>query len=269
MDSGLKTPLLDSFRRDDVPKDVRLEAALGRVAPRGQEQLALLAFLLDDADEDVRRAAAATVNAIAPASIAAVLARADAPVELVRFFGERGITPVAGPETSAVEDEPPLVQAPDGAWDTIDEAALLEGAPDQSTAQTLTQKVQQMTVIERVRAAMRGSREVRAMLVRDPNRMVSAAVLSSPKLTTAEVEAFAKMANVSEDVLRAIGNNRSWMKNYPIAASLTRNPKTPVAISLNLLGRLIERDVKAISIDRNVPEPLRIAARKRVVKSAP
>jgi hypothetical protein len=58
------------------------------------------------------------------------------------------------------------------------------------------------------------------------------------------------------------------VKSYVVVASLTRNPKTPVAMSLNLLQRLIERDVRALSIDRNVPEPLRIAARRRLVKSS-
>lgn len=265
MDPGLRTPLLDSFRKGEVPREVRLDAAAGHVAPRGLEQLALLACLTEDEDEDVRAAAERTLAAIGPAALAAVLARADAPGELVRFFAARGIAPVAGPETSAAEDEPPLLQAPD-AWDTIDETAGEGESAD--SALSLTQQVQQMTIVERVRAAMKGSREIRAMLVRDPNKMVSSAVLASPKLTMAEVEAIAKMANVAEDVLRAIGQNRGWVKNYAVAASLTRNPKTPVAMSLNLLQRLIERDVRALSVDRNVPEPLRVAARKRLVRSS-
>ena len=52
---------------------------------------------------------------------------------------------------------------------------------------------------------MKGTREMRAVLIRDPNKMIAAAVLSSPKLTDQEVESFARMANVSEDVLRIIG----------------------------------------------------------------
>jgi hypothetical protein len=36
-------------------------------------------------------------------------------------------------------------------------------------------------------------------------------------------------------------------------------------MSLNLLARLQDRDVQSISVDRNVPEPLRIAARKKVI----
>jgi hypothetical protein len=265
MDVGLRTPLIESFRRGEVPVEVRRDAAEGRVAPRGQEQLALLAWLVDDADDTVKAAAEASLSALPRAAVAAVLARADTPVELVRFFDARGITPVAGPETSATDDEVPLLQVAD-AWDTV--ADVPEGTEPVSENQSITQQIQQMGIVERVRAAMKGTREMRAMLVRDPNKMVSSAVLSSPKLTMAEVESFAKMANVSEDVLRAIGQNRAWIKSYAVAASLTRNPKTPVAMSMNLLSRLIERDVRGLSVDRNVPEPLRIAARKRLVKTA-
>jgi hypothetical protein len=117
--------------------------------------------------------------------------------------------------------------------------------------------------MDRMKLATRGTREQRALLVRDPNRLVAAAVLSSPKLTESEVEQFAKMANVAEDVLRVIGSNRAWTKNYGVVAGLVRNPKTPLAISLTLLQRINARDVKTLAVDRNIPEPLRIAARKK------
>ena len=93
--------------------------------------------------------------------------------------------------------------------------------------------------------------------------MIAAAVMSSPKLTESEVEGIARMASVSEDVLRIIGANRAWTKNYKIIAALTRNPKTPVALSMNLLSRLNEHDLAQVAVDRNVPEPIRAAARKK------
>lgn len=124
-----------------------------------------------------------------------------------------------------------------------------------------------MSILDRMKLAMKGSREQRQVLIRDPNKMVSAAVLSSPKLTESEIESFARMGNVSEDVLRTIGMNRSWTKNYSVIAALARNPKTPPAISLNLVGRLNERDIKVITLDRNVPEALRLAARKFLSKA--
>lgn len=262
MDVGLRTPLLEVFRRGDAPREVRLDAALGRVAPRGQEQLALLALLSDDDDGEVRDAARETLASIAPSAIATVIARADTPAEMVRYFAERGIGPATG---AAGDDDAPLAGTVDE-WDTIDETAPAADAGAEASTLSITQQLQQMSIVERVRAAMKGSREMRALLVRDPNKMVSSAVLASPKLTMAEVESFAKMANVSEDVLRAIAQNRAWVKNYGVAASLARNPKTPVAMSMNLLARLVERDVRGLSVDRNVPEPLRMAARKKLVK---
>ena len=90
-------------------------------------------------------------------------------------------------------------------------------------------------------------------------------MLSSPKLTDSEVEAFARMASISEDVLRTIAHNREWIKNYKVVLGLTKNPKTPIVLSLNLLNRLQDRDMQGVSVDRNVPEPLRIAARKKIV----
>lgn len=266
MDVGMRSPLVDAFRRADVPKDVRMDAASGLVAPRGQEQLALFAMLVDDADEDVRAMAERTLSVIPPAAIAAVLGRSDTPADLTRFFAARGIAPAAG--AAEGDSDAPLVEVAGGTADPTAETDTGDSDNDgEEAAMSMTQQIQNMGIVERVRVAMKGSREARAMLIRDPNKMVASAVLSSPKLTMAEVESFAKMANVSDDVLRAIAQNRGWVKNYGIAHGLVKNPKTPVAMSLNLMQRLVDRDVRSLAVDRNVPEPLRLAARKRMVKA--
>jgi hypothetical protein len=129
------------------------------------------------------------------------------------------------------------------------------------------ERIAAMAPAQRLALAVRGTREERAVLIRDPNKIVAVAVLSSPKITDSEVESMAKMANVSEDVLRIIGHTRAWMKNYSIVSALTRNAKTPVAVSLNLLPRLLEKDVKALANDRNIPDVIRLAARKRLTPS--
>lgn len=130
---------------------------------------------------------------------------------------------------------------------------------------TALQKIAALSPAGRLALAVRGTREERGILIRDPNRIVAVAVLSSPKMTEAEVESIAKMANVSEDILRIIGNTRAWLKNYAIVSALTKNSKTPVGVSLNLLSRLLEKDVKMLATDRNIPEALRIAARRKLV----
>jgi hypothetical protein len=122
-----------------------------------------------------------------------------------------------------------------------------------------------MTVPQKMSRAMKGTREERAILVRDPNKLISVAVLSSPKLTDSEVEAIAKMSSVSEEILRIISHNRKWVKNYVVVSALARNPKTPLPISMNLLSRLNEKDLKILSTNRNIPEVLRTTARKKIV----
>jgi hypothetical protein len=84
-------------------------------------------------------------------------------------------------------------------------------------------------------------------------------------MTESEIESIAKMASVSDEILRIIANTRQWMKRYTVLVALARNPKTPIAISMNLLPRLTDKDLRAVSADRNVPEVLRITARQKVV----
>ena len=258
MDPGVRTPLVDFFRRGEVARDVRLLAAQGAFAPAALDQVALLLILKDDGDVEIAKAAATTLDILPARALASFLARTDVPGEMRAFFGARGIEPVAG---DTVSDEPLIDTDTEGGEAPADGAA---GDPEQ---QNRLQRLASMSVMEKMKVATRGTREERSLLIRDPNRMVSAAVLSSPKLTENEIESFARMANVGEEVLRVIGSNRSWVKNYSVAANLVRNPKTPIAMSLTLMHRLHEKDVKTLSTDRNVPEPIRIAARKKAAEN--
>ena len=253
MDPGYRSPLVDFFRRGDTPRDARLLAARGGLPAAAHEQLSLLILLTADPDEEIARCADATLRALPRQPLEAFLARRDVPAEMTAFFAARGVLPAAEAAADAAE---PLVPSADG------DAA--DGKPGTSDA---PQVLAGLPITAKLKLASKGTREQRAQLIRDPNRMVAAAVLSSPKLTDAEVEAFAKMANVSEEVLRVIGTNRTWLKNYGVVLGLVRNPKTPPAISMQLMHRLVERDVKMLSVDRNVPEVLRLAARKRAVKT--
>jgi len=139
-----------------------------------------------------------------------------------------------------------------------------EPVTEQDKASTV-QRLAAMTVPEKINAAMKGTREMRAILIRDANKRVAQAVLSSPKLTDSEVEGYARLTSLGEDVLRTIGQTRAWTKNYAVMHALVKNAKTPIAVSLSLLQRLNEADVRRVSINRNVPEPLRMAARRKLV----
>jgi hypothetical protein len=254
-DPGFRSPLLDFFRRGEVARDVRLLAAQGALAPRAHEQLALLVLLADDPDPEIARATAATLDALPIEALTAFLGRSDLPREMKAFFAARGID-VDSASSVAADADDPLV-------DTLADLPEAEAGEGDGTDR---KPLSSLPVIERMKLAIKGSREQRAQLVRDTNRLVSAAVLSSPKLTDAEVEAFTKMGNVSEETMRTIGMNRGWLKNYAILTGVCRHPKTPPAISMPLVHRLNDRDLKALTTDRNVQEGLRALARKIVNK---
>lgn len=127
---------------------------------------------------------------------------------------------------------------------------------------SLYQRVAKMRVIERVQLALKGGREERMLLIRDSNKLVQRGVLQSPRITDQEVESFAAMTSVSEEVLRRIASNRAFMKNYIIARNLITNPKTPLDISLQQLPRLNAQDLKFLTMNKNVPETLRTMATK-------
>jgi hypothetical protein len=244
------TPLLDFFKRGEVERDVRLQAAQGTLAPRAHEQLAILVHLLEDPDREIRDTADDTLNKIPVEVLEKFLARSDVPVDLREFFGDRGIFPAEIPPIELEFDE-----------------ALIEGDDSEEEELRLsgTQQLAAMTFPQRIKAAMKGTREQRAILIRDPNKLICASVLSSPKVSVPEVESFAKMQNVSEDVLRIIGHNRAWLKSYSVILALAKNPKTPLAMSMQLMNRLTTKDLAKLSVDRNVPEALRIQSRKKVV----
>jgi len=256
------TPLLDLFKRGEVDRDVRIQAAEGALAPRAHEQLAILVYLLEDRDDEVRTTAEATISRIPEETLKAFLGRPDVPVDLREFFADRGIFPDQIP-TIAFESE---VDGPLIDLDPVTETT--EEDEDEEARKSGVQALATMTFPQRLKAAMKGTREVRAVLIRDPNKLIAATVLSSPKVSLPEVEAFARMQNVSEDVLRIIGTNRAWLKSYGVVLSLTRNPKTPLAMSMAFMGRLTAKDLQKLAVDRNVPEALRISARKKIVASA-
>lgn len=251
--------MLEACRRGRAPRPVRLLAARGAVSSRVPDQLAWLILLVDDPDEEVASIARSTLEGLPAAGLEAFLTSPEATEDVRAFFAmarrapEDGSSP-ASPATAGTADR----DGQGGEGEENDEE-------DVEATQSLVQRLASMSVPEKVTRATKGTREERAVLVRDSNKLVAAAVMNSPKLTETEVEGIARMANVSEDVLRIIASKRQWMKNYATMAALIRNPKTPIMLSMNLLGRLTEKDLRMLSTNRNVPDALRLSARRRLV----
>ena len=132
----------------------------------------------------------------------------------------------------------------------------------------LAQRVMRLMTNQKIILALRGGKEERTLLIREPNRLIQTNVIRNGRITEGEVAFIAQMRIINEEVLRIIATNRDWMKKYPIVKAMVNNPKTPLAIALNIYKRLIDTDLKLLEKDRNVPEILRReVARYRHAKS--
>jgi hypothetical protein len=153
-----------------------------------------------------------------------------------------------------------------GPENLIDEAALAEAAAaaesDLARRQTLIQRLAKMTVAQRVQFAMKGGSEARRTLIRDNNKVVQRAVLQSPRLTDQEVEAFAAMSSLTDEILRLIASNRNFRKNYTVVRNLINNPKAPLDVTMHMLPMLNGVDLKRLTTNKNIPETLRTTAFK-------
>jgi hypothetical protein len=142
--------------------------------------------------------------------------------------------------------------------------AAAEAEPDAQRRQTLLQQISKMTVAQRVQFAMKGASDARRTLIRDSNKVVQRAVLQSPRLTDQEVESFAAMANLTDEILRLMAGNRNFRKNYVVVRNLMNNPKCPLDVTLHMLPMLNAADLKKLSMNKNVPETLRTTAAKLI-----
>ena len=143
------------------------------------------------------------------------------------------------------------------------EIAAAEATGDEEKKhQSLYAKIARMSVSQKVQAALKGNKEARALLIRDASKVVSRAVLGSPKITDAEIETFANAKNISDEVLRLISMSRKFMKSYSVLRNLVNNPRTPIDVALALLPRLVVTDVRGVAMNKGVSETVRKIATK-------
>jgi hypothetical protein len=149
--------------------------------------------------------------------------------------------------------------------ETINEVQSVEGSVPPERLPVF-QQIALMSIKDRVMLAIKGTREARLILIRDPNRVVAGAVLRNPRLTDQEVENIASIKTVPEDVLRQIGHTRAWTRSYVVIHNLVRNPRTPIAQSLGFLNRIQTRDLRALSSNKNIPDVIRTTAARLYIK---
>jgi hypothetical protein len=269
--------VIDTLRHGTAPEVIRRKGVTGDLPVPLEEKIEILIFFSGDKDEATRAQAFHTLvnwnrrelmdllsDGATPWAVIDYLASYVVPGQkdlMEAFLRNPGVPPdladwikMAPARSADVPPPPPPTEAP----------AEKEGDGDKKDPerQTLLQRINSMTPAEKIKTALTGNQEERLLLIRDSNKLVARAVLGSPKLSDAEVEAFAMMKNVTEEVLRQIAMNRAFMKRYTVAVALVNNPRTPLDVTLPLINRINERDLKNLSLNKNVPETLRGLALK-------
>ncbi len=126
------------------------------------------------------------------------------------------------------------------------------------------QRLAAMTISQKIRRAMLGTKEERMILVRGRNKIVATAAAKSPLMREPDVVLISRNRSVSEDVLRLVGTSPEWLKSYPIKCNLVFNSKTPIAIAQRLVNQLRESDLRKLARSRNVSSAVQLAARRHL-----
>ncbi len=136
-----------------------------------------------------------------------------------------------------------------------------EGNLEESTGLTDAQ-IRSLSIPVRVKMARGANRQVRSILIRDPNAQVALSVLLGNSLPDQEVEQIASSRGVVTEVLAEIPKRREWIRKYAIAKALVKNPRTQLATSIGLVPRMTLRDLRDLARDKNVPDGVRSIARR-------
>jgi hypothetical protein len=145
-----------------------------------------------------------------------------------------------------------------------------EGELDEQKKLTINQRFARMSVSQKIKFVTLGNKEVRTFGLRDPNKLVAIAAITSPRITPGEVLLQAGSRTAQADVLRYIYSSRHWTKEYSIKVALMNNGKAPAGVTLKWLPLLRDTELKNLAKNKNISQTLANQARILIQKkSAP
>jgi len=147
-------------------------------------------------------------------------------------------------------------------------AAAARGPAERGPKQPvdLHTRVKSATQHEKMQLALHGTRDERALIIRDPTaKQLHPYVLKNPQLQLAEVAAIAALRTVAPETLKLIAGRREWAQRPDIAAALVRNPKTPVPLAVKLVPYLSGGELRQLARQTSLRAPIQKAVRKKVL----
>lgn len=121
------------------------------------------------------------------------------------------------------------------------------------------------TIAQKIQLALHGNRDQRNAILRDRNRTLHAYVLKNPQITSEDVLAMAKNAQLAPEIFKQIAARPDWFQRAQIADALARNPKVPADIAVRALAFVPLDALRQLAKGTGAPPHVIQAARKRVV----
>ncbi len=236
-------------------------------------KLTLLFRMLMSQNPDEHRVGVKAIREISPDDLAEVLSDPELSFEVLDYFVRH-----AGNRTDwieALKKNPSLSEELHGVLEAShpDSIAGEEVAKEDTNVEepelehlSVEQRIQKMTVGEKIKMALKGNKEARSVLVKDTNREVFMSVLENPGIKDSEIELLAKNTGTNSEILRVVGRNREWTSNRNVVKSLLLNSKTPVDVSVRFLPRMSLRDLEMIDKSRSLPSSLRANAKRLIAQ---
>ncbi len=143
----------------------------------------------------------------------------------------------------------------------------VEGEDEEQVIETnLLKSIGGMKVSQKIKLALTGGQQARSILIKDANKMVSSAVLKSPRITDNEIDAISRSRSVSDEVMRMVSGNKEWTRSYQVKLNLVNNPKTPAPDAMRFMNFLRDKDLRDVSKSKSVPNNIASQAKRLLAR---
>ena len=150
-------------------------------------------------------------------------------------------------------------------WRDLMEISLEPKVPPlvrRSAERHLVNRLPGLTAGEKMTIARRAGHGVLQQLRQDPEPRVVEALMENPRTTEGVLLPLVRSEAAAPEILQAVARNARWGVRYPIRVALCRNPRTPQQLALRTLTALKKPDLKAVSADARLAQPVRKRARQ-------
>lgn len=269
---------------ETASREIRLQAAKGKVPLEGGDLGSVLLYLCHDSDPEIAETAIQAIKHLTGDRLYAVIQAPETHAYLLEIlarlhYKEPEVSEIIAshPAASLETLEFLSVQGVQAATELLAAACSMNDIPDAETAelpedeideeafQSKYQLSQAMGVAEKIKMALTGDKEWRCILIKDSNKLVSSGVMKNPRITDPEVLAIAKSSVQNDEIIRAICSNREWIKQYKIRKALVENNKTPLPHALRFMSSLGEKDIAALAKSKNVSSVISTNAKRLIM----